>query len=241
MIFSCLNFTPNVFNNIVNNIELENITRGRKGANFVNSLENIPIVRTTTKYKNPVKIMTPEILFILNEIQINFDFLNLNFNNCMLEIYDKNYKKMKYHTDQSLDLHPNSYICIFSCYENENPSRSFYYFNKINCLEKNTVLFQNSIILFSVEENYRHNHKIVYDENLNSNDKWLGITFRFSKTFIKFINEIPYFCHNNKKLTLASIEEEMEFYKMKTIENIGIIFEYPEITYTISESDLFIF
>ena len=34
----------------------------------------------------------------------------------MIEIYDSKYCKMGFHTDQSLDLQENSYIGIFSCY-----------------------------------------------------------------------------------------------------------------------------
>jgi hypothetical protein len=69
-------------------------------------------------------------------------------------------------------------------------------------------------------------------------DKWLGITFRLSKTYIEFVNEISYFYKTDKKLKLANEEETKEFYKMRQTENKSINFEYPEINYTISESDL---
>jgi hypothetical protein len=238
MIFSNLDFEQNIFHDIANNMEFEDITKGRKAITLVNSNVNIPIVRSTTKYKNSAKLMTPEVFHVLNLIQNKFGFLNLKFNNCLAEIYDTRYRTMKYHTDQTLDLEKDSYICIFSCYENTKSNRIFQYYNKLSCFEKNSLMTHNSIILFSVYENYRHTHKIILDTIANSNDRWLGLTFRFSKTFIKFINEIPYFCHNNMELKLATPDEEKKLYEMKSIENIGIIFEYPEIFCTVSTGDL---
>lgn len=68
----------------------------------------------------------------------------------------------------------------------------------------------NSIILFSAEINSKYLHKIKLKEKKDSN--WLGITFRLSKTFIKFRNEIPYF-ENGIELSIADKNEMVEFYK----------------------------
>ena len=36
----------------------------------------------------------------------------------MVEIYSYEYKTMRFHSDQALDLEPNSWICIYSIYSN---------------------------------------------------------------------------------------------------------------------------
>ena len=93
----------------------------------------------------------------------------------------------------------------------------------------------NSIILFSTETNRNHMHKIVLDCHQQST-KWLGITFRLSKTFVQFIDEIPYI--NNVPLQIATEEEKRNFYNMKGLENKSIKYAYPDINYTISTSDM---
>lgn len=75
-------------------------------------------------------------------------------------------------------------------------------------------------------------------ESKASNDLWLGITFRKSKTFIIFHNELPYFYSNKKILTLADKYQRNEFYKYKSLENLSAEYVYPNIDYTISNGDL---
>ena len=74
--------------------------------------------------------------------------------------------------------------------------------------------------------------------NNNSQNNWLGITFRLSKTFINFINEIPYFYNSERILKLANNEETKEFYKLRKNENTNIDFKWPNLDYTINKSDL---
>lgn len=237
-----LKFDKNLFNELSNKT-FENITNGRIGANLIKVSNNLfPIVRTTTKYSQPLQYFDNIHYNIIDKIKDICKINNLEFNNAMIEIYNSNYKTMKYHSDQALDLHDNSYICIFSCYNNEHT-------NEIRTLlvkEKNTdnvikyKLHHNSIILFSVNDNSKYNHKIILESDLNTNTKWLGITFRFSKTLINFINNIPYLS-NNEELILINrndIDKIKEFYKLRNLENKSINFKYPEINYTISPSDL---
>lgn len=78
-------------------------------------------------------------------------------------------------------------------------------------------------MLFSIDTNNQHLHK--------SNTRWLGITFRLSKTYIKFLDNVPY--------VNGTEEEKKKFYKLRSLENKTVGYKYPEITYTISGTDLF--
>jgi hypothetical protein len=97
----------------------EDITKGRKGAVLADlTSDKVPLVRTTTRYNNPVQAFT-DVHYQLMDIIRSVDS-NLLFNNALIEIYNDNYVTMGFHSDQALDLEENSYICIFSCYENAN-------------------------------------------------------------------------------------------------------------------------
>jgi hypothetical protein len=102
------------------------------------------------------------------------------------------------------------------------------------------ILKDNSIVVFSTKTNYHHIHKIVLDNYMKEpNNKWLGITFRLSKTFIKFIDGKPLFSKSGKELRIATHSEKKKFYKHKSNENAyDGIYEYPDIDYAISQSDL---
>jgi hypothetical protein len=227
----------NMFNNLSNATKFENVMNGRKGAVVVENKNNlIPIVRTTTKYQLPVQSFEPIHYDIINKIK-QVVKRDLEFNNALIEIYDNNYKTMSFHSDQSLDLANDSYICIFSCYDEPTFLRKLVIKDKITNSEIEICLENNSIVLFDISTNYKHLHKIILDSGI-SNNKWLGITFRLSKTYIKFINEIPYFHNTNKILKLADEHETKEFYKLRGNENRSIEYTYPEINYTISVSDL---
>lgn len=241
--FSKINlyFDYNLFNDLSTTVNFDNISEGRTGAVLIDYTNNlVPIVRTTTKYINPVQKFQSIHYNIINKIKT---YNNINFNNALIEIYDNNYRSMKYHSDQSLDLDDDSYICIFSCYSNDktNNLRKLIVKNKINNIKVEYTLEHNSFILFSNKTNKQYLHKIILDKINNSdNIKWLGITFRLSKTFINFINNKPYFYNSNNILYLASDEEEKEYYKYRKQENNTIDYKYPEIFYTINPSDLII-
>lgn len=225
-----------LFNIITNNIKLESLGKGRVGAILVSDLDIIPTVRTTANYKEPVQPFLPIIYKLIRKIKKNTN-INANFNNAMIEIYDNNYKTMGYHSDQALDLDDNSYICLFSCYNhNINDVRKLQIKNKVTNNEIIITLDNNSIILFSLQDNKENVHKIILD-NINSNNKWLGITLRLSKTYIKFINEIPYLS-SDVPLYLANDKEKNDFYKCKGYENKLVNYIYPKINYTCSISDI---
>lgn len=244
----------NLFKDLSNSVEFENVGKGRKGNHLVNVGENgVPIVRTTTRYTIPAHNFSAthhELVNCINSTINNSDLSKqpqLNFNNALIEIYDSNYKKMNFHSDQCLDLEPNSYIGLFSCYEKpeeltEQNIRLLIVKDKLLDEEIKIPLTQNSVILFSVKTNLNFNHKIVLNTGTNSKylpieNKWLGITFRKSKTFIKFKNDLPYF-ENGKMLVLANEEQKAQFFQLRGQENSTLDFVYPDLIYTLSDADL---
>ena len=240
-----------IFENITETINFENITNGRDGAILIdynytdNIVTAIPLVRSTTKYKNPAQKFLPIHYNIIDNIKKTTQIENLEFNNALIEIYDNNYRSMGFHSDQAQDLADNSYICLYSCYDYSNSDsdtntnlRKLKINNKLDSTSTDIILENNSIVIFSLDANQKNLHKIILD-SITDNNKWCGITFRMSKTFIKFQNNSqPYFVSNNKSLHMANDIEKKEFYKHRNKENNTINYVYPELDYTISESDL---
>lgn len=236
-----IDFPDNLFGQLSKSVKFDNITSGRQGANLVDTKNNlIPLVRTTTNYTLPNQTFSPVHHDIINAIKKSSISNNLEFNNALIEIYNSQYCNMGFHSDQALDLEHNSFICIFSCYNDPNTTnlRKLIIKNKNKPDTKTIVLDHNSIVIFSVDTNNKHLHKIILDDNSLPNASWLGITFRQSNTFISFYNELPYFFPTNKILTLATIEQKKEFYKLRNQENLLTDFIYPEINYTLSGGDI---
>ncbi len=172
-----LNFDYNLFDILKNSIKFENLSNGRFSSVLVDCSNNlIPTVRTTTKYDNSVQKFQSIHYNIINKVK-EFNN-NVYFNNALIEIYDNNYRSMKYHSDQSLDLEDDSYIGIFSCYSDHNTNnlRKLIVKNKINNIKVEYTLEHNSFILFSNKTNKQYLHKIILDKFNNfDNTKWLGI------------------------------------------------------------------
>jgi len=225
------------YEDLKNSLDFDSITKGRIGSIIVNSRDIVPIVRTTTPYNKPASEFKTIHRNLINDIISSFKEYNINFNNAMVELYTPKYRKMRFHTDQSLDLDENSYICVFSTYENnsDNPNdhRTLIVKNKISGDTTKIKMTNNSAILFSVKENKKHIHKIVLESN-SAKSNWIGVTLRLSKTFLDQEN----FTINNVPLTLATEDEKKQFMIMKGRENKEINYIYPSVDYTISPSDL---
>jgi len=235
-----LDFDTNLFDELSTSTKFENIVGGRLGANLVNFTNGIvSLVRTTTNYNEANQMLLPVHYAIIEKIKRMTKYHKLEFNNAMIEIYDSTYRNMKFHSDQSLDLVEDSYICIFSCYADPLPKD----IRKLKVKKKDTeesmdfLMEHNSIILFPVSINQKYLHKIVL-ETTNSTSKWLGITFRMSKTFIKFVDEIPYFFPSDTILRVGNDDERKAFLKYKGMENSLSEYVYPIIDYTISFGDI---
>ena len=248
-----LDLKTNLFNELFSAIDFEPIAKGRIGNHLVNvNDKGIPIVRTTTKYNIPAHnfsaIHHMIVAFINDTIRKN-NLMGIPaqyFNNALIEVYDSNYSKMNYHSDQSLDLDNDSYIGLFSCYEkpdelSEQHIRKLKIKDKVSDEEFGCSLTHNSVMLFSLATNTKFHHKIVLDAASNtkplaSDNKWLGITFRTSKTYIQFEDNLPHFS-NGKLLELANKEQETAFYKLRGEENRNLNFVYPDVTYTVNVGD----
>lgn len=247
---------PVVFENAYRRLNectrFELLGKGRSGAIAVDcgepfeSSNGWPIVRTTTQYSNPSQLFCSAHYELRDAIRAAFDDPTLQFNNCMVELYEPSYRKMGFHSDQSLDLSPDSFICLFSCYENDSNHPADY--RKLVIQEKASghiserVLSQCSAVLFSISSNQSHLHKIILDSQKAKN-RWIGVTFRLSKTFVRELQgeeNAVHFMHNARPMRLASSEEMRQMFHLKGQENANQDgpFEFPEaLDYTISKSD----
>ncbi len=237
-----LNLEPNIFVQLSSSVKFEDVATGRIGTNIVdNSNGLIPIVRTTTVYSKPANQFKQVHRDLISKISNTLPNLNLQFNNGLVEVYNNQYRTMGFHSDQAQDLVPNSYICICSFYSDDSNKniRKLIVKNKTTNQESTIILSPGSIILFDLETNKNYLHKIILDNQPNQIDtKWLGITLRLSKTFIKFVNEIPYFSNKQVELKIANEQEKKDFYLLRSQENKSIDFVYSELYFTISPSDL---
>ncbi len=242
----------NLFNELSNSVDFETTGKGRLGTHLVDiQNHNIPIVRTTTRFNTPAFAFSQIHYRLVSEINNMLlahqtDIPVQKFNNALIEVYDSSYSKMGFHSDQALDLENNSFIAVFTCYEQpDQPEashmRKLIIKDKITEEESEIILQHNSVILFSVEANKQFQHKIILNSPNNSDtatdNRWLGITFRNSKTHIQFRGGIPYF-FTGEQFTLANTDQESEFFKLRGQENRELDFAYPNLHYTISNADL---
>lgn len=242
----------NLFNDFLHSAYFESTGKGRLGNHLVNIQDqNIPIVRTTTRFHTQAIAfsqihhhLVAEINDTLSTNQIEIPIQN--FNNALIEVYDTSYSKMSFHSDQALDLDNNSFIALFTCYERpdeleESYMRKLVIKDKTTEEESEIILHHHSVVLFSVETNKKFQHKIILNIPPNgkmiNDNKWLGITFRTSKTYIEFRDGIPYFS-TGELFTLANTDQESEFFKLRGKENRELDFVYPNLQYTISNADL---
>ena len=241
----------NLFNDLTKDITFEVVGKGRIGNNIVKSIDDsVPVVRTTTQYTIPAHYFTQNHLVLLSRIKKALEQEEqpeIDFNCGLIEIYEDSYTKMKYHSDQSLDLEKGSYIGLFSCYEypdnlTNKTTRILRIKEKSTEEEFEIRLTQNSLVLFSLEANSKYSHKIILENSRQQKqqlitNKWLGITFRTSKNRVKFKDSKVFF-NDDTEMVLANTEQEKEFYQLRGEENRSVDFTYPTISYTLSKADL---
>ncbi len=230
---------PGAFETFLGSARFDEIVSGRRGAVLLRREEQgaVPIVRTTTQYREPSQLFGPIHSRLAKEI-CRVAVLSRAFNNALIEHYLPAYAKMKQHSDQALDLADGSSIAVFSCYRDPaKPSRRLLVKPKGSespCVE--VPLPHCSVVTFSLDTNRRFTHAIVLADNAPANE-WLGITFRTSKTLVRFVDGHPCFL-DGAPLKLADDEQRREFFQLRRRENHEIDFVYPTIRYTISESDM---
>jgi hypothetical protein len=232
----------NLFEELLASVRFEDVGKGRQGAVLTRTDETggIPIVRTTTRYRAPARPFRAVHERLAQQIRTSAS-LSVGFNNALIESYTNTYTTMSSHSDQALDLADESFIAVFSCYEYPElatPPRTLLVEPKGAGGESVAMpLTHNSVVVFSVGTNRRLRHKIVLGASREPENRWLGITFRRSKTFVRFRDGCAYL-PDGVRLTLADDEQRRGFYSLRRRENDETDFTYPRLTYTVSESDL---
>jgi 2-oxoglutarate-Fe(II)-dependent oxygenase superfamily protein len=228
--FRSIAVSSDSFDELLASARFDDVTKGRRGAVLVkDDARGVPIVRTTTPYSAPAQRFGAIHDRIAQDIQHRF-------NNALIEHYTNAYSTMKRHSDQALDLADDSSIAVYSCYRDPaKPSRRLIVKPKDDGPAFDVPLLHGSVVVFSVETNRRFTHTIALTANAPDND-WLGITFRTSKTFVRFVDGVA--CVNDVPLTLATDEQRRALFQLRRRENDEAGFRYPPIAYTISESDL---
>lgn len=200
----------------------------------------MPLVRTTTRYGAPAQCFRSVHERLARRIQERAA-LAVGFNNALIETYTNAYTTMGGHSDQALDLAEESFIAVFSCYRHPDPAppRKLIFTSKGSDDETFEIpLTQNSVVAFSLASNRRLTHRIVLEKPVPPTDNtWLGVTFRTSKTMVRFRDGQAHLPHG-ARLTAADEEQSREFYGLRRRENKETDFAYPALTYTVSESDL---
>ncbi|MEV7526358.1 alpha-ketoglutarate-dependent dioxygenase AlkB [Streptomyces sp. NPDC091371] len=242
-ILSCdLPTDENLFAELSASVRWEDTGKGRRGATItkIDEAGRVPLVRTTTRYGSPTQPFRAVHERLAQLVQERAA-LPVGFNNALMETYTNAYATMGSHSDQALDLADESFIAVFSCYQDPEagPPRKLIFESKGSNGERFEIpLAHNSVVAFSVDSNRRLRHKIVLDTSVRAADnQWLGVTFRTSKTFVRFRDGHAYL-PQGARLMAADDEQSREFYQLRRRENKETDFTYPLLTYTISESDL---
>lgn len=220
----------NNFEQLANPHFLSSAGRGRLGGVLVdceNASGPVPLVRSTTAYPTASCFLTDVHYALIAKIRSKVP--EARFNNAMVEVYDPTCRTMKFHTDQTLDLEEDSYICLFTCYNHAAPPRDM--LRTLQIQNKTSpeqltqlTLHHNSIVVFSTRANREHRHRIVL---CNARPPmgappvlWLGLTLRLSKTFVQFEDRcVPRFVATGAPLRLASEKERQQFFRLKSLEN----------------------
>jgi hypothetical protein len=235
----------NMFAELMSSVKFEKVGKGRLGAVLVDSnvTRGTPIVRTTTKYTTPAREFQPVHTELAKKIK-EIASLPFDLNNALIENYTNEYATMGFHSDQAQDLEDHSHIAVYSCYK--YPEKKLCTSRKliIESKEPNGKIFElplehNSVVVFSTDSNKRFKHKIVLEHSAHpdKDQEWLGVTLRTSKSFVKY-TEKGALWEDNSPLAVADEGQTKAFYKLRRLENEHIDFTYPDIKYSISESDL---
>ncbi|MGY0466404.1 hypothetical protein ACW14Y_39990 [Kitasatospora sp. cg17-2] len=232
----------NLFTELSASARLEDTGKGRQGATLtlVDGTGGVPLVRTTTRCSGPAQRFRAVHERLARRIQERAG-LAVGFNNALVESYTNACTTMGSHSDQALDLADGTFIAVFSCYRHPDadPPRKLIVESKEPGDETFEVpLHHHGAVVFSVESNRRLRHRIVLDAPARTADnQWLGVTFRTSKTLLRFRDGRPYL-PQGEPLVPADEEQRQEFFRLRRRENRETDFVQPLLTYTISEGDL---
>lgn len=263
--FSCEEFAAGNFGDLIQGVSLETVGLGRQGVVLVlpDEFGKIPLVRTTARFENPSRRFHRFHRRLAEHLQTELALRTGGavpaFNNALLEVYSPEYRKMGFHSDHALDLLEESWICLFTCYDDPASfgTRVLCVKDKATGQEQCFPLEHRSAICFSTGTNARFLHKIVLSRESASKGacaagvssgtegavqgRWLGVTFRTSKTFLDFEpRDSPPHLADATKLRMAIPSEAQEFRNQKGRENQSLEpFAHPSaLPYTLSPGDL---
>lgn len=234
-------FDADLFVELFDSVKWEDVGKGRQGAVLakVDEVGGVPLVRTTTQYGSPTQRFQAVHERLARQIQERLPH-SADFNNALIETYTNAYTTMGSHSDQALDLADDSFIAVLSCYRHPDvgPLRKLLVESKDPVDERLEIpLVHNGVVAFSVAANRRLKHKIVLDAPGPEDNQWLGVTFRTSKTVVRYRDGRAYL-PSGTRLTSADDDQRREFYQLRRRENNETGFTYPDLAYTISDSDL---
>ncbi|WP_327674568.1 hypothetical protein [Kitasatospora sp. NBC_00458] len=225
---------------------LDDVGKGRRGAVLTRTdgTGGVPLVRTTTRYGGPAQPFRAVHERLARQVR-ELLALPVGFDNALIETYTNAYRTMGSHSDQALDLADGSFIALFSCYRHPEatPPRKLVFESKASGEGSGDEGFEvplthHGVVAFSVASNRRLRHRIVLDAPAQPADnQWLGVTFRTSKTIVRFRDGEAYL-REGERLVPADDEQRQEFYRLRRRENRETDFVYPPLTYTLSEGDL---
>lgn len=226
-------FARNPFDELFASVRFEDTGQGRQGAVLVRPDDaGVPLVRTTTRYQRPAQTFRPVHLRLAEQLG--------RFDNALVECYASAYATMGSHSDQALDLAHGSTIAVFSCYRDpaQPPRKLLVESKEVAGRTFEVPLTHLTAVVFSLDTNRRHRHRIVLDApGRRLDNRWLGFTFRTSATRVRWRDGRAELA-DGTPLTLADDDQRSEFYRLRGRENRELDFAYPRITYTLSESDL---
>ncbi|MER5737254.1 MULTISPECIES: hypothetical protein [unclassified Streptomyces] len=243
LVLSCaLPGGEDLFAELSASIRWEDVGKGRRGAVLtrVDQAGGVPLVRTTTRYAAPAQRFRAVHERLARRVR-ECAGLPVAFDNALAETYTNACRTMGAHSDQALDLAEGSFVAVFSCYERPGagPLRKLVFTSKETDGERYEVpLAHHGVVAFSVGANRLLRHRIVLDApGTVAENRWLGVTFRTSKTLLRFRGGDAYL-PGGARLTLADDEQSRAFYRLRRLENEGTDFVYPPLAYTVSGSDL---
>ena len=127
--------------------------------------------------------------------------MDVYFNNALLEMYDKDYVTMGEHSDQAQDLDLDSYICLFSCYNNIETKdiRSLKIKNKTDTIQVECLLDEKKLV---AEERWKKKNKGIetYYYYYNDQQKLTDIV-RFNARMKKFLPDYLYEYDTNGRIS----------------------------------------
>ena len=230
-------------------VRFESVAKGREGAVLLACAPDgsAPIVRSTTKYRKPHQQFGYAHTHLADAVRARMP--GLRFNNALIERYGWQYRSMGAHSDQAMDLADDSYICVFSVYNQPGvDTRQLVVTDKETGEKQIFILEHCTAVFFSVADNARFRHSIVtVSADTERNEcVWLGVTLRCSDTYVRYTDSKAYFVCDDKELVLFSTKDSArELYKERSLENKTVSagkFVYSAVVAhsTISPSDVMV-